>query len=161
MIKYTDTQIVFREIPNKVTLAINITNCPNHCIGCHSPYLRKDIGIELTNEKLLRIINENSGINCVCFMGEGKDIPRLAEIFKLIKETYPFLETALYTGSDEFDESVFNGNLNYIKIGHYDEKFGPLDKPTTNQRLYRLVDGKRCDITELFWKSPLQKEIGG
>lgn len=151
MLKYTQYEIVFREIPNKVTLAINISNCPNHCPGCHSPYLREDIGTELTDDELFRILDENKGINCICFMGAGRDVPRLAEILKLLKEKHPYLETGLYTGDDEFDESVFDGNLNYLKIGHYDEKYGPLDKETTNQRLYRLVDGERCDITELFW----------
>ena len=139
MLKYTEYEVGFREIPNKVTLLINISNCPNHCVGCHSPELRTNIGTELTNDEFLRILKENDGVNCVCFMGEGRDLQRLIEIIKLSKETQPFLETALYTGSDEFDETVFEGKLNYIKIGHYDDKYGPLDKPTTNQRLYRLV----------------------
>ena len=152
MLKYTEYEVGFREIPNKVTLLINISNCPNHCVGCHSPELRTNIGTELTNDEFLRILKENDGVNCVCFMGEGRDLPRLIEIIKLSKETQPFLETALYTGSDEFDETVFEGKLNYLKIGHYDGKYGPLDKPTTNQRLYRLVDGRRDNITELFWK---------
>jgi anaerobic ribonucleoside-triphosphate reductase activating protein len=152
MLKYTEYEVGFREIPNKVTLLINISNCPNHCVGCHSPELRTNIGTELTNDEFLRILKENDGVNCVCFMGEGRDLPRLIEIIKLSKETQPFLDTALYTGSDEFDETVFEGKLNYLKIGHYDDKYGPLDKPTTNQRLYRLVDGRRDDITELFWK---------
>ena len=45
MIKYkTDTvQVVFEEIPDEVTLAIEITNCPGMCVGCHSPWLRGDI----------------------------------------------------------------------------------------------------------------------
>ena len=152
MLKYTEYEVGFREIPNKVTLLINISNCPNHCVGCHSPELRTNIGTELTNDEFLRILKENDGVNCVCFMGEGRDLSRLIEIIKLSKETQPFLETALYTGSDEFDETIFDGKLNYLKIGHYDDKYGPLDKPTTNQRLYRLVDGRRDDITELFWK---------
>lgn len=161
MLKYTDYEVVFREIPNKVTLAINISNCPNHCPGCHSPELRKDIGTELTDNELFRILDENKGINCICFMGAGRDVPRLAELLKLLKKKHPFLETGLYTGADEFDESVFEGNLNYLKIGSYIEKLGPLDKETTNQRLYRLVDGKRSDITSLFWRNPIEKEIGG
>lgn len=152
MLKYTEYEVGFREIPNKVTLLINISNCPNHCVGCHSPELRTNIGTELTNDEFLRILKENDGVNCVCFMGEGRDLPRLIEVIKLSKETQPSLETALYTGSDEFDETVFEGKLNYLKIGHYDDKYGPLDRPTTNQRLYRLVDGHRNDITELFWK---------
>ena len=153
MVKFTDTMVCFREIPNKVTLAINISNCPNHCIGCHSPELRGNIGTELTNDELFRLLEENSDINCVCFMGEGRDIPRLSEIFKLIKETYPLLEIGLYTGSDEFDETVFGGSLDYLKIGHYDSKYGALDKETTNQRMYKITDEGRKDITYLFWKN--------
>jgi anaerobic ribonucleoside-triphosphate reductase activating protein len=150
MLKYTDTQIVFREIPDKIALAINISNCPNHCIGCHSPELRKNIGIELSDDELDRLIKENDGINCVCFMGEGRDVNRLSQLITRVKDTHN-ITTALYTGSDEFDESVFNGKLDYLKIGHYDEKYGSLDKPTTNQRLYRIVDKHRVDITNLFW----------
>ena len=50
MIKYTDTQIVFSEIPDEITLAINISNCQNNCPGCHSPYLKQNIGKELTTK---------------------------------------------------------------------------------------------------------------
>ena len=153
MLKYTTYEIVFREIPNKVTLAINISNCPHHCPGCHSQYLREDIGTELTDNELFRILDENSGINCICFMGTGRDIERMSKLVSLVKDKYNIL-TALYTGSDEFDETIFNGKLDYLKIGHYNEKLGPLDKETTNQRLYQIVDGKRHDITSLFWKKP-------
>ena len=158
MLKYTGTLICFREIPDKVTLAINISNCPNHCIGCHSPYLRNDIGTELTDYELFNLVDSNDGINCICFMGEGRDIPRLVEIMALLKLEYPKIETALYTGSDEFDETIFNGTLDYLKIGHYDDKYGPLDKETTNQRLYHIVDGKRVDITSLFWRKPMYEQ---
>ena len=52
MLKYYNYDIVFREIPNHVTLAINITNCPNHCVGCHSSHLQQDVG-EVLDENLL------------------------------------------------------------------------------------------------------------
>jgi len=152
MLKYTDSLVAFREVPDKITLAINISNCPNHCVGCHSPELRNNIGTELTDDELEKLIVENAGINCVCFMGEGRDINRLSQLISLVKDKYNLL-TALYTGSDEFDESVFNGKLDYLKVGHYDEKYGPLDKNTTNQRMYRLLDNKRLDITSLFWRN--------
>lgn len=42
--KYVDTKIVFQELPNEITLAINISGCPCACIGCHSSYLSQDIG---------------------------------------------------------------------------------------------------------------------
>ena len=52
MLKYFDKAIVFQEIPDEVSLAINITNCPHRCKNCHSPYLRENIGTELTYEEL-------------------------------------------------------------------------------------------------------------
>ena len=152
MIKYTDTLVAFREVPNKITLSINISNCPNHCIGCHSPELRSNIGTELTDNELDRLISKNDGINCVCFMGEGCDLKRLSQLIKRVKEIHG-IDTALYTGSDEFDETIFNGTLDYLKIGHYDAKYGALDKKTTNQRMYRLTNNDREDITYLFWKN--------
>ena len=39
MLKYVNTDIVFQEIPDEVTLAVNISNCPCRCPGCHSQYL--------------------------------------------------------------------------------------------------------------------------
>ena len=64
MIKYKpDTvSVVFNEIPDEVTLAIEITNCPGMCEGCHSPWLREDIGEELTPEKLSELIDANKGV---------------------------------------------------------------------------------------------------
>lgn len=152
MVKYAEYSVVFREIPDKVTLAIDISNCPNHCIGCHSPELRGNIGVELTEGELDRIIGENKGVNCVCFMGEGIDIDGISKLVSHVKCKHSLL-TGLYTGKDEFDESIFNGKLDYLKVGHYDEKYGPLDKETTNQRMYKLVNGVREDITSLFWKN--------
>ena len=52
MLRYADYDIVFQEIPDEVTLAINLSNCPNHCKGCHSAYLMEDVGEPLTEESL-------------------------------------------------------------------------------------------------------------
>lgn len=85
MLKYTNTQVVFREIPDEITLAINISGCPNHCEGCHSPYLAYDIGTELSFNELLRLISINPGITCIAFMGGDQDpgyINKLAEVIK-------------------------------------------------------------------------------
>ena len=45
-------------------------------------------------------------------------------------------------------------NFDYVKIGPYMEEFGPLNKETTNQRLYKITkpDNKIDDITYMFWK---------
>ena len=43
MLRYTDYDIVFREIPDETTLAVNLAGCPNRCPWCVVP--RKEGGI--------------------------------------------------------------------------------------------------------------------
>ena len=42
--------------------------------------------------------------------------------------------------------------MDYVKIGTYQEQFGPLDSPTTNQvYLERQFNGDWRDATQKFW----------
>ena len=82
MLKYHNYDIVFQEIPDEVTLAVNLTNCPHRCVGCHSPHLREDIG-EVLNEKAMDSLLKKYGkqITCVCFMGgdgQAQDVETMA-----------------------------------------------------------------------------------
>ena len=160
-----DTSIVFEEIPDEITLAVNISNCQNNCVGCHSAYLKQNIGEELTEKVIDELIAKNDGITCFCFMGEGNDEETLKNRIKYISEKYPQIKIGLYSGRERVDDDFFWDNLNYLKIGPYKPEFGPLNKETTNQRLYmggkyyswaRVVDGKLrktwTDITSSFWK---------
>ena len=152
MAKYYNAMVVFEEIPDEITLAINITNCPCHCKGCHSKFLWEDIGTELTFEELERLIKENDGITCVCFMGGDANPKEISELAKKITESYKQLRIGWYSGKDELSEDIDISLFNYIKIGHYDENLGGLNKETTNQRLYRRLSDKMEDITYKFWK---------
>ena len=58
MLKYVDTLVGFREIPDEISLCINISNCPNNCEGCHSSYLKKDIGTPLTYIELKNLLKK-------------------------------------------------------------------------------------------------------
>ena len=149
MIKYIpqDTLVVFSEIPDEITLAINISNCQNYCIGCHTPYLRENIGTELIPEVLSAEIQKNSGISCVCFMGEGNDREALINLAKFIHANFPDLKVALYSGRVEVEDDMYDV-FDYIKVGPYIETLGPLNSKTTNQRLYKNKE----DITYKFWK---------
>jgi anaerobic ribonucleoside-triphosphate reductase activating protein len=149
MIKYKDSYIVFEEIPHNISLALNITNCQNMCKGCHSPELRLNNGVELSNDEINKLVEENYGITCILLMGEGKDYERVIEIAKYIKSNFS-LKVAIYSGRDAVEEEYFKV-FDYIKIGAYKEEFGPLNNENTNQRLYEVIDGEKKDITYLFW----------
>ena len=148
MIKYIpqDTSVVFSEIPDEITLALNISNCQNCCVGCHTPYLRENIGDELTEEALHNLIEQNNGISCICFMGEGNDLDSLKDLAKYI-HSISDLKVALYSGREEVEDDLYD-IFDYVKIGPYIESLGPLNSKTTNQRLYK----NKIDITNKFWR---------
>ena len=158
MIKYYNAMVVFEEIPDEITLAINITNCPCRCVNCHSKFLWEDVGTELTFEELERLIKENDGITCVCFMGGDANPKEINDLATYISAKnmcgYKSLKIGWYSGKDELSEDIDISLFDYIKLGHYDEKFGGLDKETTNQRLYKIAHDKESliDITSKFWR---------
>lgn len=151
--------VVFEEIPDEITLAINITNCPCHCPGCHSKFLWEDVGTELTDDELCRIMDENDGITCVCFMGgdaNPKEVNDLAGvvIVRNACRQWP-LKVAWYSGMDELSDEIDIGRFDYIKLGHYDNELGPLNKKTTNQRLYQVTvnnKDKKFELNDITYK---------
>lgn len=147
MLKYTDTMVVFSEIPDQITLAINISNCPCHCYGCHSPELWRDIGVELDRDTLSDLIHKNKGIDCVCFMG-GDSSPEDINLLAAWVTFNTTLKVAWYSGRDELPNNINLVFFDYIKLGHYDESKGPLTSPTTNQILYKVTDNELVDITK-------------
>jgi len=147
------TNVVLEEIPDKVTLAVEISNCQGNCIGCHSPWLKDDVGEELTFETIDKLISDNFGINCFLLLGEGRDHQALLDIASFLKEKYPELETGLYSGRADVEPDL-KVAFDYLKLGPYIEDLGPLNKRTTNQRLYH----RGVDITSRFWHKGLEDE---
>lgn len=158
MLKYVDTAVTLSEIPDEITLCINISNCPCHCKGCHSPYLAEDIGEYLKMSTLLHLCDRNKGITCVAFMGGDsapEDISFLASVIKRMK---PELKTAWYSGRQELAKEIDLKNFDYIKLGPYIEEKGPLNNPNTNQRFYKICRVHKLpdafvmkDVTSKFW----------
>ena len=156
MLKYVDSKVVFAEIPDEITLAINISNCPCHCEGCHSPYLADDIGEPLDLQHLTNLIDINKGITCVCIMGGDANPSEVDDIAQDIKEYYPELKVAWYSGRQELSKEIELENFNYIKLGPYIKDKGPLNCRTTNQVMFEIdvIQGKvfKKDITAKFWR---------
>ena len=154
MLKYSNTGVVFQEIPDEVTLAINISNCPCRCPGCHSRYLWEDIGLPLDTAAIDDFVGQyGKDITCIAFMGGDGDPKGVNLLAQYIHEEYPQYHVAWYSGRIRVPSVVNRRDFDYIKIGPYIQHLGPLKSPTTNQRLYRQTEtGDFEDITARFWK---------
>ncbi|RIH65060.1 anaerobic ribonucleoside-triphosphate reductase activating protein [Mariniphaga sediminis] len=152
MLKYYNYDVVFQEIPNEVTLAINITNCPNRCKGCHSPHLQKDIGENLNEERIISLMAKYaSAITCFCFMGGDGDPQRVVELANFIRLHYAGIKVAWYSGCARLPEGFDNSVFQYIKLGGYIEELGALKSETSNQHLFEIQqDGNMKDVSHLF-----------
>ena len=148
MLKYTDYDVVFQEVPDEVTLAINLSNCPHRCPGCHSPQLQDNIGKELDEAALSRLIKvyENA-ITCICFMGGDASADEVMALAAYVRENWNgAIKTAWYSGNQSLNEKGLP-LFDFIKVGPYVESLGGLNRETSNQRLYRIINGQPTDIT--------------
>lgn len=218
--KYYNSDIVFQEIPDETTLAINICGCPNRCEGCHSKWLWDDVGMPLFEgaeeipdySGLEEVVGKYArNISCVCFMG-GDQSPETVDLMaRRVKSLWPSLKIGWYSGRPavpDRDESDISGtssttncfgatqdsyaktihydateiqhnsrkqrssdgdavnrdvsdnrkslyealqerlpeinidDFDFIKLGPYIAALGGLRSKTTNQRIYRILDGK-------------------
>lgn len=146
LLRYANYSITFQEVPNEISLVLNITGCTHHCDGCHSDYLAQDFG-NYVDDDLPALLDRYKGmITCVCFMGGDQAIDNLREWLKRIKEEYD-LKTCVYSGTDDID--TFDNcldYLDYLKIGPYKKEFGGLDNPNTNQKFYIVVKDEDTEI---------------
>ena len=149
-LKFYNYDIVFQEIPDEVTLAVNLTGCPHHCEGCHSPHLQRDTGIALDEEALNNLLSQyGQQITCFCFMGGDANPRELSRLATYLRQKTK-LKIAWYSGNSKLPD-IFT-HFDYVKTGPYISQFGGLKSPTTNQRLYRNSGGVPQDITARFWR---------
>ena len=154
MLKYVNTDVVFQEIPDEVTLAVNISNCPCHCPGCHSHYLWEDIGLPLDTDAIDAFVTKyGKDITCLAFMGGDCDPKGVNRLAQYIHEEHPQYKVGWYSGRLRSPSDVKKTDFDYIKVGPYIRHLGPLGKRTTNQRMYKQNNaGTFDDITERFWR---------
>ena len=157
MLKYLNTQVTFAEVPDEITLCINITGCKIGCKNCHSSYLAQDIGKPLNKSSLSELIEGNKGVSCVSFMGGDNDAIHLVALASWVK-THTHLKVAWYSGRQELAGIVARQLqwFDFIKLGPYKEEFGPLNSRTTNQRFYKVSGKELVDITNKFWKHEIE-----
>ena len=157
MLKYYNYDIVFQEIPDEVTLAVNLTGCPCHCPGCHSPHLWEDIGEPLDAATLRKLYAGYAGeVTCICLMGGDGDPAAVAQLCAFIRQEMG-LRSGWWSGRDILPAGEALRHYDYVKTGPYIAARGGLKSPATNQRLYRVhhdpVSGPTLeDITRRFWR---------
>lgn len=153
--RFEDVKVTFAEVPDEISLCVNISGCPFRCPDCHSKWLWEDTGEELTEEVLFRLIGKNLGISCICIMGGLED-----DVYSLLSKFKGLgLKLAWYSGSEKLPGHSLGAVLDYVKVGPYNSDFGPLTSRTTNQRFYRVdhigeeePEITYHDITSRFWK---------
>ena len=134
-----------------VCLSFYTQGCPHKCEGCHSQYLWEYKGRYIADDLIGLIEKYSTLITCICFMGGDQNIPELLQLAFIVKQYN--LKVALYSGLDD-DLSLLPlyETFDYIKVGHYDQNLGGLDKKTTNQKMYQRINNTWENITYKFWK---------
>ena len=153
MLKYTEVALSHREVPGEVSICIYISGCLNRCTDCHYPELQQaDYGDPLSFYYSDIIDLYLRQATCVCFLGEGscsaEDVDALQRYAAYARDKG--LKTCLYSGRD-VDIEPWMYCFDYVKLGSYQPTLGPLDSPTTNQRMFRKGTNAFRDITNLFW----------
>ena len=146
MLKCYSYDIVCQEIPDEISLAVNISGCPNRCPGCHSPWLWSDEGELMTDEFVEGLIGKYSAaITCFCFMGGDAEPDEVERICRLVKSCFPGIKTAWYSGRESIPEGFDIKVLDFLKTGPYIEALGGLKSPDTNQVLYKIGEDSQME----------------
>ena len=174
VLKYpvVNTDITFNELPDKMAYAIELGECKQHCVGCHSPELQEE-DVPLTS--LLDILEEaqdaiDAGANAIVVMGGTNNKHISAEsLISLLSALSDIAPTGLYSGSEdeEHDKMIaVEGHCTWLKTGPYVDTLGGIESERTNQRFYRItgqydIDAQYnlvalrpwfVDETHKFWK---------
>ena len=142
-LKYLGYAIALQEVPNEISLVINVSGCPHKCEGCHSQYLWEYDGNILIDDFVELLSKYKGMITCVCFMGGEQNIDELYSYLMFIKSIG--LKTCLYSGCTSLnDVEELLPFLDWVKIGRYIEslttdnniQYG-IKLATSNQHIYK------------------------
>lgn len=164
--------ITLNEVPNKVAVFIEFSNCTLRCKGCHSPHLQSDCftGDTVDTKEILSYVNkqiDNLANYIVLMGGDTNGIPK-EDLYLLIDRLAEIAPVMLYSGSEDIS-ILAETNLTLLKTGGYIEEFGGLLSPTTNQKVFKkesefisnngYIERRRItpvDITEEFVKEMMK-----
>lgn len=148
--------VTMNEIPDKISLVINLGKCECHCKGCHSDYLWDTYECdEQTPEELLSLIKSYKSVtNTVLFMGGNRNHMDFEEFAETVLKPLHNLgiNIGIYLGAwDAMDLFTACKYCRWVKVGAYREELGGLDNPDTNQ-LFLEVQNYKFHKGDTGWK---------
>ena len=171
-LKVVSSSIVFQEVPNEISLALEISNCPCHCEGCSSKFLWGDVGEELDDDMLKSLIEKHDDVTNVLFMGGDADhagVAHLADVAHSLGK-----KASMFSGLDCLDVELMK-HLDYYKIGRFilpkgdsstwhKSNNGPICFPWSNQLMFAKRTSDEGleywdNITSRFRKNPIGNPI--
>lgn len=164
MLKFYDVAVVMQEFPDEIALAVNITGCICNCSNCSEPWLRQDIGEELSNDKIDELINAHPDITVFGLMGGDSDYDDVVRIANYIHNNYN-IKVGMYSGRDQLNMKLLEC-LDYYKIGRWINPIGPVSEwhktsggviqfPWSNQLMFEKIDNNWVNITYKFRKEKI------
>lgn len=139
-----DYSVTFAELRDQVNLTFFVSGCPYNCNGCSWKGTDK-VPFFLSKDEFKSIIEKYvNKCTAIVFLG-GEWYSDFKDYIDIAKEKG--FKTCLYTGVNTFNdfEQNFNNlkeNLDYLKVGRWIKDLGGLNTKNTNQKLYKLNNGK-------------------
>lgn len=78
-------------------------------------------------------------------MGGDAEPTEIERISRLIKEMFPGIKTAWYSGREQLPDGFDIKVLDFLKLGPYIEALGGLKSPKTNQALYKITADSKME----------------
>lgn len=129
--KIYSTEVSFAEVPDEISLLVNVAGCDLNCPGCHWNEIQDKKIFNFTIDDLMAEIDKNLPlITTVCFMGGEWHHRQLLSMLRATRERN--LSTCLYTGKKSVTCDL-KDNLDFLKTGKWIASRGGLDAETTNQ----------------------------
>lgn len=146
--KYYQYTVVFQEMPDDIALTFELTQCPMHCDGCHSPHLQEDIGETITLSVFRQIVDKYIGmVSAVLFMGSAYNADDQLELAQMLDYAKSLgLKTCIWTGESDVCANL-KQYLDFLKTGRYIAEKGALGTPGTNQRYINLLTNETVGVS--------------
>lgn len=152
LLRCDEPHVVFQECPDEVALCFSFYGCPLRCDGCHSQVLwNTEGGRYLTMAAFSEYLQRYQGlISAVVFFG-GEWQPKSLQAL-LIRTQQAGLKTCLYTGLNHVSRHL-RPYLDFAKVGPWRQHKGGLADPNSNQRFYKVEDGRLTqDLSHRFYR---------